>query len=82
MIYKIQGKIIKRIKHMVGYPDASMDKIKEEDIEFVLQDIEYYGLGTDRTWDEYMEFTNMSIDPDHDAIVCHAIKWCNQGLKD
>jgi hypothetical protein len=67
---------------MVGYPDSTVEKIKEEQIEFVLQDLEYYGLGTTRTWAEYMEFTNMSIDTEHDAIVCSKIDWCNKGLKD
>jgi hypothetical protein len=82
MIYQIQHKVLKRIKHMVGYPDSSLEKIKADHIEFVLQDLEYYGLGTVRTWEEYMEFTNMSIDKENDVIVCSRIDWCNKGLKD
>ena len=79
---KLQGPVIKRIKHMVGYPDASIEKIKEQNIEFVLEKADEYGLGTNRTMEEYMEFAGLSVDKKHDALQCHNIKWCNQGTKD
>ena len=67
---------------MVGYPDATLEKIKKENIELVLKDIEHYGLGSERSWSEYMEFAHMSIDEEHDAIKCTRNEWCNKGLKD
>jgi Glycosyltransferase (GlcNAc) len=78
----IQAIVIPRIKHMVGYPDSSLDKINAQGINFVLKDIEHYGLGSVRSWEEYMEFAHMSIDKEHDVIVCSRNEWCNQGLKD
>lgn len=79
---KLQHRVIKRIKNMVGYPDATLDKIDAEGITFVLKDIEHYGLGTVRSWDEYMDHAKMSIDEEHDVIVCKKNEWCNKGLKD
>eukprot|EP00523_Entomoneis_sp_CCMP467_P015487 CAMPEP_0168765438 /NCGR_PEP_ID=MMETSP0725-20121227/324_1 /TAXON_ID=265536 /ORGANISM="Amphiprora sp., Strain CCMP467" /LENGTH=616 /DNA_ID=CAMNT_0008814691 /DNA_START=1 /DNA_END=1851 /DNA_ORIENTATION=+ len=78
----LQHKVIKRTKHMVGYPDSSLDKIQQEGIEVVLTDIEHYGLGKERTWQEYLDFAFMSIDEEHDIIVCHRNSWCNKGERD
>lgn len=80
---KLQGNVIKRVKHLVGYPDASLEKLKQLDIEFVLEKIEEYGMGDERKYNpDYMEFAGMSIDNEHDALQCHTISWCNEGRKD
>lgn len=79
---QLQGRVIKRIKNMVGYPDATLEKINTENINFVLTNIDQYGLGSVRSWEDYMSFAGMSIDEEHDAIVCSRIEWCNKGLKD
>ena len=78
----LQKPVIKRVKNMVGYPDATSEMIKKEDIDLVLIDIDHYGLGSERSWSEYLEFANMHIDEEHDAIQCKNNDWCNQGLKD
>lgn len=80
---KLQGSVIMRVKHLVGYPDASLEKLKQLDIEFVLEKIEEYGMGDERKYNpDYMEFAGMSVDNEHDALQCHAISWCNQGRKE
>lgn len=79
---RLQGSVIKRIKHMVGYPDATLEKIKELDIEYILENIEEYGVGTERSYADYMEFAGLSVDKKHDALQCQTIEWCNKGLKD
>ena len=78
----LQKPVIKRVKNMVGYPDATSEMIKKEDIDLVLIDIDHYRLGSERSWSEYLEFANMHIDEEHDAIQCKNNDWCNQGLKD
>lgn len=78
----LQAPVIKRVKNMVGYPDSTLDIIERDDIEIVLTDIKYYGLGSERSWEDYLSHANMQIDEQNDAIVCKAIRWCNQGLKD
>lgn len=78
----LQKPVIKRVKNMVGYPDASLDKIKDEGIELVLTEIEHYGLGSERSWKDYMEFAHMSVDEEKDIIVCSRNDWCIRGLKD
>jgi len=79
---KFQRPVIKRVKHMVGYPDSTLEKIREEGIELVLHDIEYYGLGKDKTWQEYMDYAHMHVDEKKDIIKCTPNEWCNHGLKD
>ena len=79
---RVQSRIIKRIKHFVGYPDATKEEIASEGFEFILTDMEHYGLGKIRTWDDYMKFANLSVDTKNKAIACAVNSWCNQGQKD
>lgn len=76
---RLQGPILKRIKHMVGYTDATIEKIKAEKHEFVLQDLDYYGLGKQRSMEDYLEFAGITIDEKDDSLKCHRIQWCNKG---
>lgn len=76
---KLQGTVIKRIKHMTGYPDATLDKINESNIGFVLENIDQYGLGTTRSREEYMKFAGLIVDEKNSALQCKRIDWCNNG---
>eukprot|EP00547_Thalassionema_nitzschioides_P001033 CAMPEP_0194209722 /NCGR_PEP_ID=MMETSP0156-20130528/7738_1 /TAXON_ID=33649 /ORGANISM="Thalassionema nitzschioides, Strain L26-B" /LENGTH=550 /DNA_ID=CAMNT_0038936933 /DNA_START=136 /DNA_END=1789 /DNA_ORIENTATION=+ len=58
----VQGKAIQRLKHMVGYPTASLQTIHAKGIDVILLDMEHYGVGKERTFQEYLEFANMQID--------------------
>jgi hypothetical protein len=78
----LQAPVIKRVKNMVGYPDSTLDIIERDEMEIVLTGIEHYGLGTTRSWEEYLDFANMHIDEQNDAIECKRIAWCNNGEKD
>eukprot|EP00546_Thalassionema_frauenfeldii_P017202 CAMPEP_0178898490 /NCGR_PEP_ID=MMETSP0786-20121207/2361_1 /TAXON_ID=186022 /ORGANISM="Thalassionema frauenfeldii, Strain CCMP 1798" /LENGTH=564 /DNA_ID=CAMNT_0020569217 /DNA_START=323 /DNA_END=2017 /DNA_ORIENTATION=- len=82
IIYRAQAKVLKRIKHMVGYPDAKRESIEKEGIEVVLTEIEEYGIGKERSWNEFLEFASMEIDEANKRVICRINKWCNQGLKD
>ena len=64
---------------MTGYPDSRLEQIKQQKIEYVLQDIEHYGLGKVRTREEYMNFAGLVIDDENAALDCKHIDWCNQG---
>ena len=79
---QIQHIMINRIKNMVGYPDATREIIARDGNEIILTDIEHYGLGTERSWEDYMEFANLHINEQHNVIDCSAISWCNHGTKD
>jgi len=76
----LQNPVIKRIKHLVGYPGATIEKIKKADIEYVLEDLQHYGLGKARTMEDYLNFAGISKDYEKDALVCHPIPWCNKGM--
>ena len=68
--------MLKRIKHYVGYPDATKDKIRQDFDgdgnvdELLLTELQHYGLGTERTREEYFKFANLKIDTEHDAVDC------------
>jgi UDP-GlcNAc:polypeptide alpha-N-acetylglucosaminyltransferase len=79
---KLQGPVIKRLKHLAGYPDATLEKIKAAGIEYVLMDMEHYGVGTERTLEDYFEFTGIYVDEKNDALQCKKIEWCMKARLD
>lgn len=60
---------------MVGYPTDSVEVIKGDGDEVVLMDKDYYGLGTTRPREAYLELT--MIDPVQQK--CGHMKWCLKG---
>ena len=72
---KLQRHAIRRIKHLVGYGDHTAKKIEEEGDGIVLTDYEHYSVGTERTLEEYMDFTK--IDVEH--LKCNRMDWCIKG---
>jgi len=80
---RITGMVVRRVKHMVGYPDSSRAKLEESNQEVVLMDIDQYSMGNERSWQEYMDFAQMHIDHEKEVIACsNTIPWCNHGEKD
>eukprot|EP00586_Coscinodiscus_wailesii_P020892 CAMPEP_0172519120 /NCGR_PEP_ID=MMETSP1066-20121228/291225_1 /TAXON_ID=671091 /ORGANISM="Coscinodiscus wailesii, Strain CCMP2513" /LENGTH=572 /DNA_ID=CAMNT_0013301641 /DNA_START=158 /DNA_END=1876 /DNA_ORIENTATION=+ len=75
---RIQKPVIQRVKHLVGYKSATKEIIKKDGLDVVLTDMDYYGMGKERTWDEFMTFANMKATEDH--LLCSLNSWCNQGL--
>jgi len=78
---RLQEPVINRVKHLLGYPEA-LGKIQEEQMEVVLTGFDTYGLGKEKTREEYMEYAHMKIDLAHNAIMCSTNTWCNQGTKE
>ena len=74
----LQGRIVERVKNLVGYPESTSAKIVAKGDALVLLDQEHYGLGSERTLEEYMKLTNIDVN----TKTCGKIPWCNQGLKD
>ena len=68
------------MKNYVGYPDSTDEKIRQEFEghsagsaavdELLLAELQHYGLGTERTREEYYKFANLKIDTEHDAVDC------------
>ena len=71
----ITNRVIKRIKHIVLYPEATSDKIEAENDQIMLNDVTHYGLGTERTGEEYLELTGI----DMKNKKCSNMQWCNKG---
>ena len=70
---RLQKKIIKRVKNLVGYPEVSSEEVKKDGDELVLTDLEFYGMGTERTREAYVDFTNI----DFSTKSCKNMQWCN-----
>jgi hypothetical protein len=70
---RLQKKIIKRVKNLVGYPEVSSEEVKKDGDELVLADLEFYGMGTERTREAYVDFTNI----DFSTKSCKNMQWCN-----
>lgn len=62
---------------MVGYPDATMEKIKGANLYFTLKSLDLYGLGNTRTQQAYMEFAGLVlvVDEKNYALQCKEIDW-------
>ena len=78
----LQGRIIRRVKNLVGYPGSTKEKIEENGSSIVLTELEHYGLGSERSWDDYMKFTNITVNEKTDTLVCSNMEWCNKGWRD
>eukprot|EP00538_Stauroneis_constricta_P000863 CAMPEP_0119549908 /NCGR_PEP_ID=MMETSP1352-20130426/3540_1 /TAXON_ID=265584 /ORGANISM="Stauroneis constricta, Strain CCMP1120" /LENGTH=549 /DNA_ID=CAMNT_0007595607 /DNA_START=44 /DNA_END=1693 /DNA_ORIENTATION=- len=72
---RLQSHIIRRVKHMVGYPEDTLEKLQEDNDEHVLTDMEYYSLGTTRTREEYLQLAQIDVE----EKKCHNLAWCNKG---
>ena len=71
---RLQKKIIKRVKNLVGYPEVSTEEVEKDGDELVLTDLEFYGMGSERTRQAYVEFTNI----DFSSKSCKNMQWCNK----
>lgn len=76
---KLQLPLIKRLKHLAGYPGYDVETLKEEGHEFVLQDLQLYGVGKEKTLEEYMAWAGISVDKAHNSLQCSRITWCSKG---
>jgi len=79
----LQKHTIRRIKNLCGYPFHTAEKIEADDQSYVLADIENYGLGTARSWEDYLEFTQIKVNYTTGALDCsERLDWCLDALKD
>ena len=73
LMNELEAKVIDRIKHVVGYPESSEEKIEEKGLSFLLRDLDIYGIGSERSFDDYMKLTNINMQTSH----CGHMKWCD-----
>ncbi len=69
--------LIKRVKHLVGYAECSLEELQKDGDELVLTDVEHYSFGNVRSREDYLEWTR--IDVEHKE--CLPIDWCNEGTE-
>ena len=73
---QLQLRLIKRVKHLVGYNDCcSRQKLEQEGDSLVLMDVEHYAFGETRSREEYLKWAQIDVD----AKRCHRLEWCNKG---
>lgn len=80
----LQKRTLRRIKNICGYPLHTTELIEKDNQTFVLVDKENYGLGTVRTWEEFMEFSELKVNKTTGALDCRkgGIPWCTSGSKE
>ena len=71
----LQKHTLRRIKHMVGYPTDLAELIAQDGDGVVLTDYAHYALGTVRTAEEYLNFTNIDVVNQE----CGHMWWCTRG---
>jgi len=71
--------VILRIMNLAGYPQAEREKVEREGNGLVFKDMEMYGLGKERSFEDYMKLAGISIGTD--KLVCKRIKWCGKMAK-
>ena len=73
LMNQLEANVIDRIKYLVGYPESSKEKIDEKGLSFLLRDLDIYGIGSERSFEDYMKLTNINMQTKH----CGHMKWCN-----
>jgi len=76
--HRIQQRVIQRVKHMVGYPEASREVLQADKNIRVLKAIEHYGLGNVRSHQAYLDLTRIDITKKQ----CLPVQWCMSGKLD
>jgi len=71
----LQGRVVQRVKNLIGYEDSSREILKGKNEYFLLTEQEHYGLGSVRTLDQYMDWTGINMEKKR----CPQIKWCTNG---
>ena len=71
---KLQTISLRRVKHMVGYKDATKELLESDGHTVVLTDFQHYGPGETRTMDEFLKHVNIDIVNEK----CGDIGWCNK----
>jgi hypothetical protein len=75
---RIQDQVVNRVKHLVGYPEVTPVALKKIGLGHVLIEMNHYGLGTNRTREEYITLTNINFK----EKICNRMTWCNKGELD
>ena len=61
----------------MGYAESSKEIIKRDGHEIVLKEQDHYGLGNERTYEDYMTFAGIDVKEQ----TCTTLKWCNEGSR-
>ena len=69
----IEGLVIHRLKHQLGYPESAPDFVRPKDVFFGM---EHYTMGTERSVVDYMKL--VGLDPVRKEIS--KVKWCEAGV--
>ena len=72
----MQRRVIRRMKYLAGYPGHTAKKIQKDELDFVLTEVDKYGMGTQRTLEEFHEFSQIEIDEKGDLICTKRLDWC------
>ena len=73
----MKGRVTRRMQHLVGYPRHTAEKIQADDEGFILVEIEKYGMGDERSRDDFIKFSEITIDNATGNLLCtKRLDWC------
>jgi hypothetical protein len=61
---------------MMGYPNITTSTIIQSLSYNVLSELEHYGLGTERSKEDYLKFAEIDLE----RKTCGPMAWCSEGL--
>ncbi len=69
------------MKYLMGYPHHTAEHIKEDHLEYVLAEVDKYGLGSVRKWEDFMEFSEITINATNGDLECpKRLDWCHDKI--
>ena len=71
----LQGRVVQRVKNLVGYADSSTKILQDKNELFIIKEQKHYGMGNVRTLEEYMVWTGI----DMEKKDCPYMPWCVAG---
>jgi len=66
--------VIQRVKNLIGYADNTKEIIVRDGHGIILGEQDHYGLGHERTLNEYLVFAGIDMEKE----TCSQLKWCHQ----
>lgn len=73
----MQNKVNRRMKYLVGYHQHTAEKINKDNQGYVLEEVEKYGMGDERSREDFHKFSQITIDNITGSLVCtKRLAWC------
>lgn len=74
----MQRVVTRRMKHLLGYPKHTIENIKKDNFEHILVELDKYNMGSVRTRQEFMDFSEIVVNATTGKLECpKRLDWCH-----